>query len=122
MLGEAPQRHVMFHKNSANVSPARNLPQPVSSLRLVAEDGTRTPAPRISSDMQHLVLIAARRGSSFLAEAAVLVLVFGILDLLIAKGHVAGIWILGALAASLGLLALSVVTDFGAHHWLKAHP
>ncbi len=114
----------MFHKNPANVSPARNLPQPATSLHLVAENGTRTeiPSATLPSDVHHLLLIAARRGSSFLAEAAVLVLVFGILDLLIVKGHVAAIWIAGALAVSLGLLALSIVTDFGAHHWLKAHP
>ena len=114
----------MFHKNSANVSPARNLPQPSTSLHLVAENGTRTPVNIASSlsNREHLAVIAARRCSSFFAEAAVLVLVFGILDLMIVKGHVAGAWILGALAVSAGLLGLSIATDFGAHRWIKAHP
>lgn len=69
-----------------------------------------------------LVLIAARRCASFFAEAAVLVLVFGILDLLILKGRIDAAWIVGALAISLGLLAASIATDFSAQRWIKAHP
>jgi hypothetical protein len=69
-----------------------------------------------------LLVIAARRCSSFFAEAAVLVLVFGILDLCILRGHIDLVWILSALAISVGLLAASIVVDFSAQRWVKAHP
>jgi hypothetical protein len=69
-----------------------------------------------------LAMIASRRCSSFLAEAAVLVLVFGILDYFMLRGRIELPWIIGALAISLGLLAASIATDFGAQRWIKAHP
>lgn len=69
-----------------------------------------------------LVIIATRRCSAFFAEAAVLVLVFGILDICLLKGRVELPWIVGALAISVGLLAASIAMDFGAHRWIKAHP
>jgi hypothetical protein len=69
-----------------------------------------------------LLVIAARRCSSFFAEAAVLVLVFGILDLCILRGHIDLAWILSALAISVGLVAASIVVDFSAQRWVKAHP
>jgi hypothetical protein len=107
----------MFHKNSANASPAPNQPQ--TNLHLVSGSGTRT--PHVSSQVE-LAVIASRRCSSFLAEAAVLVLVFGILDYFMLRGHIELAWIVGALAISLGLLAASIATDFGASRWIKAHP
>jgi hypothetical protein len=72
--------------------------------------------------MPELVSIAARRCSSFFAEAAVLVLVFGILDFFLQRGHLPAAWAAGALLISLGLLAASVATDFTARRWLGAHP
>jgi hypothetical protein len=78
-------------------------------------------APRVSS-LVELTAIASRRLSSFLAEAAVLVLVFGILDYFMLRGRIELPWIVGALAISLGLLAASIATDFGAQRWIKAHP
>jgi hypothetical protein len=69
-----------------------------------------------------LLVIAARRCSSFFAEAAVLVLVFGILDICILRGHIGLVWILSALTISVVLLAASIVMDFTAHRWIKAHP
>jgi hypothetical protein len=69
-----------------------------------------------------LVLISSRRCSTFLAEAAVLVLVFGILDLALLKGKIEIRWIAGAFALSLTLLASSIAMDFAAHRWSKAHP
>ena len=69
-----------------------------------------------------LLLIVSRRCSSFFAEAAVLVLVFGILDFFMLKGRIELAWIVGALAISLVLLAASITMDFAAHHWIKAHP
>ena len=75
-----------------------------------------------SSHLLALVLIASRRCSSFFAEAAVLVLVFGILDYFMLKGRIELHWIIGALAISLGLLAASIIMDFSAQRWTKAHP
>ncbi len=82
--------------------------------------GETTPKPH--SPLLDLVVITARRCSSFFAEAAVLVLVFGILDFFMLKGRIDAAWIVGALSISLGLLAASIATDFGAHRWMKAHP
>lgn len=109
----------MFHKNSASVSPAPNQAPTNPSLHLVSAKGSRTSQP---SSLAELAVIASRRCSSFLAEAAVLVLVFGILDYFMLRGRIELPWIVGALAISLGLLAASIATDFGAHRWIKAHP
>jgi hypothetical protein len=79
-------------------------------------------APPRPSSLLDLVVITSRRCSAFFAEAAVLVLVFGILDYFMLKGRVELPWIVGALAISLGLLAASIAMDFGAHRWIKAHP
>lgn len=66
--------------------------------------------------------ILSRRCSSFCAEAAVLVLVFGLLDYFIMKGRIELPWIVGALLISILLLALSVVIELGAGRWMRAHP
>jgi hypothetical protein len=75
--------------------------------------------PRVNLD---LVSIVSRRCSAFFAEAAVLVLVFGILDYMMLKGRIEVEWIVGALAISLVLLAASILMDLTAHRWIKAHP
>ncbi len=106
----------MFHKNQ-NALPVPNPPQ--TNLYLVSGIGTRIQQP---SRLVELAMIASRRCSSFLAEAAVLVLVFGILDYFMLRGRIELPWIIGALAISLGLLAASIATDFGAQRWIKAHP
>jgi hypothetical protein len=69
-----------------------------------------------------LIVIAARRCSAFFAEAAVLVLVFGVLDYFMLKGRIELPWIIGALAISFGLLAASIAMDFTAQRWVRAHP
>jgi hypothetical protein len=69
-----------------------------------------------------LMLIASRRCSAFFAEAAVLVLVFGILDYFMLKGRIELEWIVGALAISVGLLGASIAMDFAAQRWAKGHP
>jgi hypothetical protein len=74
------------------------------------------------SSMLDLAVITSRRCSSFFAEAAVLVLVFGILDFFILKGRIELAWIAGALAISVALLAASIAMDFSAHRWIRAHP
>jgi hypothetical protein len=116
-MKEASQRFFMFHKTSANASSSPNQSQ--TNLHLVAENRTRSAHP---SRLVELAVIASRRCSSFLAEAAVLVLVFGILDYFMLRGRIELPWIVGALAISLGLLAASIATDFGAQRWIKAHP
>lgn len=86
--------------------------------RLITADEPR-PAP---SAIPELVAIASRRCSSFFAEAAVLVLVFGILDFFFQHGHISLPWAAGALGISVALLLASVATDFTAGRWLGAHP
>jgi hypothetical protein len=84
---------------------------------------TQTASPATpTSRWFDLILIASRRCSSFFAEAAVLVLVFGVLDYFMLKGRIELPWIIGALAISVGLLAASIATDFAAHSWKNAHP
>ncbi len=75
-----------------------------------------------ASAVPELVAIASRRCSSFFAEAAVLVLVFGILDFFLQRGRMELGWVAGALGISVALLAASVGTAFTARRWLGAHP
>ena len=110
----------MFHKNLLSSKDHQTPPQNSAGLTLVRHPA-RADVPA-QNPLADLLLIAARRSSSFCAEAAVLVLVFGILDLAILKGHIDPAWIAGALGLSLVLLAASIATDFGAHRWIKAHP
>jgi hypothetical protein len=118
----------MLHKNvsksQSNVFPTLNDPTSnLSGLHLVPTSAPRTQdAAKPPSSLIDLVAITSRRCSSFFAEAAVLVLVFGILDFFILKGRIDLAWIAGALGISLGLLAASIAMDFSAHRWMKAHP
>jgi hypothetical protein len=102
----------MLHKSRQIVS------ETTSSLHIVTPQASQTS----SHGALELILIASRRCSAFFAEAAVLVLVFGILDYFILKGRIELPWIVGALAISVGLLAASIAMDFTAHRWTKAHP
>ena len=68
------------------------------------------------------VRIAARRCSSFFAEAAVLVLIFGNLDYFMLKGRMELTWIAGVFLASIALLTGSVLTEARAQRWIDAHP
>jgi hypothetical protein len=72
--------------------------------------------------LSDLLIITSRRCSAFFAEAAVLVLVFGLLDYFMLKGRIELAWILLAIGASLTLRAASIATDLAAHQWVKAHP
>jgi hypothetical protein len=123
----------MFHKNVSNPQfnifpvPNQSPTQKTTGPSLVSplpqpsvERSAKTLRPH--SSLLDLAIIAARRCSSFFAEAAVLVLVFGILDFFMLKGRIELSWIIGAFAISLSLLALSVATDFTAHRWMKAYP
>ena len=117
----------MLHKNvsplQSNVFPLSNhltpTPNP-AGLSLVPARLKDAHVP--ASSLIDLAVITSRRCSSFFAEAAVLVLVFGILDFFILKGRIELAWIAGALAISVALLAASIAMDFSAHRWMRAHP
>lgn len=108
----------IFHKGRASTSDRD--PQQANRPGLKLVHPAARPQPHSAGP--DLLVIVARRCSSFFAEAAVLVLVFGILDICILRGRIDLIWILSALAISVGLLVASILTDFGAHRWIKAHP
>jgi hypothetical protein len=120
----------MLHQSASNPNPSAppSTPNPTpnsAGLSLVPAHRRDASSQRISSQphsLLDLAIITSRRCSSFFAEAAVLVLVFGILDFFILKGRIELAWIAGALAISLVLLAASVAMDFTAHRWIKAHP
>jgi hypothetical protein len=110
----------MLYKNAVTQTTSAPAPPGQSAVGL-----TLVPAPRRrqqQSSLLDLAVITARRCSAFFAEAAVLVLVFGILDFFILKGRIDLGWIVGALAISLGLLAASIAMDFSAQRWIKVHP
>jgi len=119
----------MFHKNvsssAASATSSTNdptFPQNPAGLSLVrASTRTESFAPK-PSPLIDLAIISSRRCSSFFAEAAVLVLVFGILDFFMLKGRIELPWILGALTISLFLLGTSIAMDFSAQRWSRAHP
>ena len=133
----------MFHKNVLN--PATNfLPEQLSSSNsqpaqssalALSPDSTQTFTPRLTLvprgggaipeqspfSLIELVEVAAPRCSSFLAEAAVLVLVLALLDRFMLKGRVELNWVAGAFAISCGLLAASILTDYSSRRWLRRH-
>lgn len=139
----------MFHKNAANsllesfagtsARTAPSLPGELNTQHGFHADNGKGPrlvsagqpgrvgepgagAQRTGSAVPELVAIASRRCSAFFAEAAVLVLVFGILDFFLQRGRMELGWVAGALGISVALLAVSVGTDFTARRWLGAHP
>jgi hypothetical protein len=113
----------MLHKNLLTLKSKAFPVSPNPNPPGIALVPARTQAgPEPSTSLLDLAIIASRRCSSFFAEAAVLVLVFGVLDFFILKGRIELGWIAGALAISLLLLAASIATDFTAHRWIKAHP
>ncbi len=110
----------MFHKNAVSFENSNSPASTPNNLRVMPSVSTGHPAS--SGSRLDLMIITARRCSAFFAEAAVLVLVFGLLDYFMLKGRIELAWILLAIGASLTLLAASIATDFAAHHWVKAHP
>ena len=118
-----PQRFVMLHtKLSSSNDGHQHSPVTVLRPALVRPGTAPGQVAVLSQSRLELALITFRRCSSFFAEAAVLVLVFGILDFFMLKGRIDLSWILGALAISVGLLAASIAMDFSAQRWIKAHP
>ena len=131
MLRQHHKGHFMLHKNvskeqSGVLASTPNQTSPnYARLSLVVPSTPAGRKPNFEADRSSLLdlaVIASRRCSSFFAEAAVLVLVFGILDFFMLKGRIELAWILGALAISLVLLAASIAMDFSAQRWIKAHP
>ena len=115
------KRCLMFHNRFARpaTGSAPNASDPTRSIH-IAERGVRSGStPTMNLDV---IAIVSRRCSAFFAEAAVLVLVFGILDYIMLKGRIELPWIVGALAISVVLLAVSILMDLTAHRWIKAHP
>ncbi len=110
----------MFHKNAASFENSNSSVSTPNNLLLMPSVSTGRSAH--SATRLDLLIITSRRCSAFFAEAAVLVLVFGLLDYFMLKGRIELAWILLAIGASLTLLAASIATDFAAHHWVKAHP
>jgi hypothetical protein len=117
----------MFHKNVSNslrsVLPEQ-IPEsnqtPPTRLALVPPGG-EVITKKGSSPFFDLVAITAHRCSSFLAEAAVLVLVLALLDRFMLKGRIELNWVVSAFTISLILLAASVLTEFSSRRWLQRH-
>jgi hypothetical protein len=110
----------MLHPNQTRTTQIQDLTptNPSNLLLMPTPTGTRTSSPALLD----VVVIASRRCSSFFAEAAVLVLVFGLLDYFMLKGRIELPWIIGALVISIALLACSIATDFLAQRWVRAYP
>lgn len=112
--------HNRLARPATGSAPATPSPTDLTRSIHLAQPGSQPErTPRVNLD---LVSIVSRRCSAFFAEAAVLVLVFGILDYMMLKGRIEVEWIVGALAISLVLLAASILMDLTAHRWIKAHP
>jgi hypothetical protein len=113
----------MLHNNVPNpIATVQSQPTPNPSGLTLVQARKSAVGSRSATSLVDLAIITSRRCSSFFAEAAVLVLVFGILDFFILKGRIELAWIASALGISLLLLAASIAMDFSAHRWIKAHP
>ena len=99
-------------------NPVRPFLLPVPFTTIKTDAGARSSQPSISYD---LLATIAHRSASFFAEAAVLVLVLGILDRFLASNRIELRWISGAFLIATGLLAAAIVTDVTARRWLRAH-
>ena len=110
-------------------SPDPTYPDPTAGIgpRLVlpTTEANLPPVPpgsqRRNPFLPDLLATAAHRSAASFAEAAVLVLVLGILDRLLARGHLELPWIAGIFLATVALLAASILTDVSARRWLRAH-
>jgi|GEM_PF-3435754 len=124
----------MFHKNvptsvrSISTVPSvsqlhdSNQSSSLSRLFLVSSGSGGTPQTHaVSTPLIDFIAVSASRCASFFAEAAVLVLVLALLDRFMLKGRMEMNWVLSAFGISLALLAASIVTEFSASRWLKAH-
>lgn len=109
--------------NSSRTGPPRLLLLPSSNSDLsaslsISKRDAGTGAPSLFTE---LLATTAHRSAAFFAEAAVLVLVLGILDRFLASSRLEPRWVAGAFLVALGLLAASIATDVTARRWLRAH-
>lgn len=93
------------------------LPRNAVPIQSTGDEHVRRATGSLSSE---LLAAIAHRCASFFAEAAVLVLVLGILDRFLASNRWELRWIAGSFLIALGLLAASVATDVSARRWLRA--
>lgn len=101
---------------------SQRSPFQTGSNRLILLPPPSNPDNAIQRSFSLDVLAAtAHRGAAFFAEAAVLVLVLGILDRFLASNRIELRWVSGAFLIALGLLAASIATDVSARRWLRAH-
>ncbi|WP_245818039.1 hypothetical protein [Granulicella rosea] len=114
----------MTSLRSGNANAANDFnPSNQARLTLVpAGGGPPQPSVERESALFELMRISSKKVSSLLAEAAVLVLVFALLDRLIVKDRMDMSWVAGALGISLALLAGSILLDFSARRWLRPQP
>ena len=93
-------------------------PEAASSPRSSLQPGPLISAGRQSAagDLLH---VSMNWLSAFLAEAAVLTLVLGILDRLVVNRSFEVRWVGGAMGISAGLLGASIALDVSARRWLS---
>ncbi len=127
------------HFSTVGPSPSFAVPQapplsdsPASASRLVllppagaaslqphsAALADRPPARNRRQLLEELVRVSSHRVAAFLAEAAVLVLVLGILDRFLASNRLELHWVGGAFLISTILLASSIALELSARLWL----
>ena len=99
--------------------------QSSSASRLVLVPSDVSPSldhPSLAPDrrqiLQEFVKVSSHRVAAFLAEAAVLVLVLGILDRFLASNRFDLHWVGGAFLISTILLASSIALELSARLWL----
>ena len=107
----------------ANPSSSFPFPEtPSTSPRLVllpAPSGyLPAPPPDRRPLLEEFIRVSSHRVAAFLAEAAVLVLVLGILDRFLASNRLELHWVGGAFLISTVLLAASVALELSARLWL----
>ena len=126
-VGPSPRQSASSSPQHGPIAPTSSQlpPESIGPRLVVTNSGAPPPAPpgvpSPAPILPDLLAVTAHRCSAFFAEAAVLVLVLGILDRLLSRGHLERLWILGVFASTLGLLAASVLTDVSARRWLRAH-
>ena len=121
------------HFSTVGPSPTSTAPDTSTStdatstsarLVLLPASGSASLEPHSSArDRRHLleefVRVSSHRVAAFLAEAAVLVLVLGILDRFLASNRLDLHWVGGAFLISTILLASSIALELSARLWLS---
>jgi hypothetical protein len=122
----------MFHKTITTPTRSSSSPldqpeenkdsaRPLSRLLVLPKPAATGVTEKRSPALIDLLSVSANRCSTFLAEAAVLVLVLALLDRFMLKGTMEMSWIVSAFGISIALLAASIATDFSARRWLSHH-